>query len=126
MGTYTYNAAKVLANYLKPLCQNEYKIVDTQSFASMLREQTPLSLDEEYVWYDVESLFTNIPLDETIFYIINKIYQKNTLPQIIFKMLLYKLTTEVWFQFDYDLLKQTNGCTMSSSLSVTLAGIRMI
>ena len=101
MGTYTYNAAKVIASYLKPLCQNEYKIGDAQSFPSMLKEQIPLSLDEEYVLYDVESLFTNIPIDETISYIINKIYQKNKLPQIcskiIFKRVLYKLTTEVSF-----------------------------
>ena len=33
VGTYTYNAAKFTANYLKPLYQNEYKIVDTQSFS---------------------------------------------------------------------------------------------
>ena len=109
MGTYSYNAAKVIVNYLKPLCQNEYKIVDTQSFPSMLSEQTPLSLDEEYVSYDVESLFANIQVDETISYIINEIYQKNKLPKIcsktIFKRLLYKLKTEVSFQFNYSLLK---------------------
>ena len=29
VGTYTYNAAKVVADYLKPLCQNKYKINDT-------------------------------------------------------------------------------------------------
>ena len=130
VGTHPYNAAKGIANYLKSLCQNEYKIVNTQSFSSMLREQTPFSLDEEYVWYDLESLFTNIPLDETISYIINEIYQKNKLPQIcskiIFKTLLYNLTTEVWLQFNYNLLKQTNECTMGCPLSVTLAGIRMI
>ena len=49
VGTCIYNAAQVIANYLKPLCQNEYKIADTQSFLSMLREQTPLSLVEECV-----------------------------------------------------------------------------
>ena len=32
IGTYTYNAAKVLSDYLKPLCQNEYKINDTEGF----------------------------------------------------------------------------------------------
>ena len=131
VGTYTYNAAKVIANYLKPLCQNEYKIDDTQSFPSVLKQQTPLSLDEEYVSYDVESLFTNILVDETISYIINEIYQKNkNLPpicsKIVFKRLLYKLTTEVLFQFNYNLLKQTNGCTMGGPLSVTLADIYMI
>ena len=98
----------------------------------MLKQQTPLSVNKEYVLYDVlyESLFTNISVDETISYIINEIYQKNKLPQIcsktIFNRLLYKLTTEVSFQFNYSLLKQTNGCTMDGPLSVTLADIHMI
>ena len=33
MGTYSYNTRKTIANFLKPLCQNKYKINDTQSFA---------------------------------------------------------------------------------------------
>ena len=104
VGTYTYNAAKVIANYLKTLCENEYNINDTQSFPSLLKDQTPLNPNEEYVLYDVVSLFTNIPVDKTTNYIINEIYQKKKLPQIcsktIFKRLLYKLTTEVSFQFN--------------------------
>ena len=108
--TYTYNAAKVIADYLKSLCQNEYKINDTKSFPSMLKDQEPLNPNEEYVSYDVESLFTNIPVDETINYIINEIYQKRKLPQIcsktIFKRLLFKLTTEVSFQFNYKLFNK--------------------
>ena len=130
IGTYTYDAAKVITEYLKPLCQNEYKVNDTQSFPSMLKDQTPMNPNEEYVSYDVEFPFTNIPVDETINYIINEIYQKKKLPQIcsktIFKRLLYKLTTEVLFQFNYQLLKQTNGCTMGGPLSVTLSDIHMI
>ena len=97
---YTYNAAKVIARNLKPICQNEYKMGDTQSFPSMLKEQTTLSFDVEYVSYDVESLFTNIPADETTSYIINKIFKKNKLQKIcskIFNRLLYKSTTEVLF-----------------------------
>ena len=96
----------------------------------MLKDQEPLNPNEEYVSYDVESLFTNIPVDETINYIINEIYQKKKLPQIcsktIFKRLLYKLTTEVSFQFNYKLFKQTDGCTMGGPLSVTLSDIHMI
>ena len=38
----------------------------------------------------------------------------------------YKLTTEVSFQFNYNLLKQTNGCTMGGPLTVTQADIHMI
>ena len=39
--------------------------------------------------------------------------------------MLYKLTTEDSFQSNYNLLKQTNGYTMSGPLSVTLADIHM-
>ena len=28
IGTYAYNAAKVIAEYLKPLCSNQFKISD--------------------------------------------------------------------------------------------------
>ena len=84
----------------------------------------PRSSNEEYVSYDVESLFTNIPVDKTINYIIDKIFQKKKLPQIcskkLFKRLLYKLMTEILFQFNYKLFKQTEGCTTGGPLSVTL------
>ena len=74
MGTYTYNASRVISQYLKPLCENKYKINDIQTFASMIKNQTLLSSDEEYVSYDVDSLFTIIPVEETIEYIIHQIY----------------------------------------------------
>ena len=112
------------------MCQNEYKINDTQSFPPILKDQTPLNPNEKYVSYDVESLFTNIPVDETINYTINEFYQKHKLPQIcsktIFKRLLVKLTTEVSFQFNYKHFKQTGGCIMGGPLSVTLSDIHMI
>ena len=50
-------------------------------------EQTPLRSNKEHVLYEVESLFTNISMDEKIFYIINHIYWKNKLPQIYSKIL---------------------------------------
>ena len=31
-GTFTYKAVKVISSYLKPLCQNEYFISDSQQF----------------------------------------------------------------------------------------------
>ena len=91
---------------MEPLCQNKYKIEDMQSFLSMLEQQKPLSLGEEYVLWDVHSVFTNIPVDETISYIINEIYQKNKLPQIcnkiIFKRLQNKSTTISICLFNYN------------------------
>lgn len=57
-----YNAVKAIADYLKPLSGNEYKIRDTQNFVSMSKYQSPMNEDEEFVSYDVDSLFTNTPV----------------------------------------------------------------
>ena len=53
--------------------------------------------------YDVKSLFINVPIRETIHYILDEIYVKKKLPKtcskLIFKRLLLKLTTENTFMF---------------------------
>ena len=72
-GTMTYNAAKVISEYLRTLCENKYAINDTLSFADMIKHLPPLQ-NNEHVSYDVVLLFTNIPLDETTDYIIESIY----------------------------------------------------
>ena len=51
-------------DYLGPLCENECKIKDTQNFASLIKDQPPLDENVEDVSYDVDSLFTNIPVEE--------------------------------------------------------------
>ena len=68
--TMTCNAAKVISDYLSPLCKNKHTINHTLSFADMMKRLPPLPDDKEYVSYDVVSLFRNIPLSETIGYMI--------------------------------------------------------
>ena len=128
-GTYTYKAAKVISQYLKPLCDSEYTIKDTLSFANVIKELPPLKEDEEDVSYDIESLFTNIPINDTIDYILDQIYVQHKLKPIcnklIFKRLLIKLSAEVTFTFNSKFCKQTDGCTMGGPLSVTFSDIYM-
>ena len=46
--TYTYNAAKVIAKYLKLLCSgNDYIIKNRQEFPMFLKQQDPLLPDKE-------------------------------------------------------------------------------
>lgn len=67
-GTCAYNAVQVVAQYLKLLCSdNIYIIRNIQEFPKLLRQQEPLSPNEEYVSYDVESPSTNAPVYETIY-----------------------------------------------------------
>ena len=76
----------------------------------------PLKNDEEYVSYDVESLFTNMSLKETIDYILEQIYVHNKLPtkcsKLIFRRLLEKITTETLFKLNSKFFRQTDQCTM--------------
>ena len=65
--TCTYNAAQVIADYLKPLCrENDYIIRNTEEFPKLLQQQDPLLPNEEYMSYDVKSLFTNVSIQETM------------------------------------------------------------
>ena len=96
----------------------------------MLSSIPPLQNDEEDVSYDLETIFTNIPIEETINYTTEQIYiQKKLTPicsKLIFRRLLIKLPTECTFKFKNRFLKQVNGCTMGGPLSVTFSDIYMV
>ena len=115
---------------MKPLCINEYSIKDTLQFPQLLKDLPPLKDDEEYVFYDVESLFTNIPLKETIDYMLEQIYLHNQLPiicsKLFFPKLFEKINTKISFQLNSWFFKQKDGCAMGGPLSVTLSDIWMV
>ena len=96
----------------------------------MLSSIPLLQGDEMDVSYDVESLFTNFPIEETISYIIGQIYVHKKLTPIcsklIFRRSLIKLATECTFKFNSRFLKQVDGCTMGGPLSVTFSDIYMV
>ena len=74
---------------------------------------------------DVESLFTNIPLKETINNCVNDLHNKNLYNGKLNKSDLFKLmetaTSESSFIFDFLLYKQIDGVAMGSPLGPTLA-----
>ena len=70
--TPTYNLAKFLVPILNPLTKNEYTVKDSFQFAEEICEQDPtLTMGS----LDVDSLFTNIPPDETIDICINQLFE---------------------------------------------------
>ena len=58
---------------LKPLAKNEYTISDTLTFPDLVMNVSN-SNEYEDVSYKVESLFTSIPVEQTINYIVDRIY----------------------------------------------------
>ena len=71
--TLTYNLAKFLVPILNPLTKNEYTVKDSFQFAEEICEQDPtLSMGS----LDVDSLFTSVPIDETIDICVNQLFEK--------------------------------------------------
>ena len=95
----------------------------------MLSSIPPLQDDEEDV-YGVESLITNILIQETVNYIIEQFYvHKKLMPiclKLIFRRLLITFAIECTFKFNNRSLKQVDGCTMGGPLSVTFSDIYMV
>ena len=75
IGTFNYNLARFLCDLLSSLVPNDYSCKDTFSFVSQIKNA---NLSKTFlVSYDVTSLFTNIPLQETIDIAINLIFNHN-------------------------------------------------
>ena len=107
--TCNYNAAKALSDYLKVL-----PLIDEY---------------EECLSYDVDSLFTNIPVEESVDYITCQIYTKKKLYQICSKTIIRKIIAQSDNSFIESAetgIIQTQGSSMGGPLLVTLGDIHMI
>ena len=80
--------------------------------------------------FDVVSLFTNIPLEETIEICTNKLFKESEtvegLSKTEFKELLSLATKDSHFIFDGTLYKQIDGVAMGSPLGPTLANAFLV
>ena len=63
INTPSYKIAKFLTPLLCNLTKNEFVSKDSFEFARVVRNQNP---DLYMASFDIDSLFTNVPLDETI------------------------------------------------------------
>ena len=75
MGTFNYNLAHFLCDLFPRLVPNDYSCEDTFSFVSQIKNT---NLSKKFlVSYNLSSLFTNIPLQETVDIAINLIFNHN-------------------------------------------------
>ena len=78
---------------------------------------------------DVDSIFTNIVLDKTMYIYVDKLYNDKENPCNIanhdFRNLLNTATKESFFTFNNKYYKQLNGVAMGSPLGPALANIFM-
>ena len=126
IGTFNYNLARFLCDLLSPLVPNDYSCKDTFSFFSQIKNT---NLSKKFLLsYDVTSLFTNIPLQETIDIAINLIFNHNPNPNITkieLKKLFLFATSQTHFIFNSQLYNQIDEVAMGSPLVPVLANIFM-
>ena len=121
LNTFNYNLAKYLVPILAPLTTNEYTVSDSFSFA---KELCNLNLGSVYMTsFDVKSLYTNIPLKQTID-LCSTNYLTSCIPkftrEVIHKLLTLASSDNV-FMFNNELYCQHEGLAMGSPLGASLA-----
>ena len=127
---YGYNSSidptKFLCNLLEPHVPLDYNVRDTFSF---VQEINQLSTSGKFmISFDVESLFTSIPLDECIDLAIKYIYQGNPGLKISptdLKTLFSFATAEIHFLFKGVFYNQIDEVGMGSPLAPVLANLFM-
>ena len=95
IGTATYETAKYLNNLLSPLGKSQHKVLNSKEFVEKIKAER-ICIGYKMISFDVRSLFTNVPLDETIQTILQKVYvekkTKTSIPKPILKELLLLCT----------------------------------
>ena len=126
INSFNYGLSGYLAKLLNPLIPKDHCADDTFSFLSDIKRIR--NEDFYMVSYDVTSLFTNIPLNETINLATDLIFENN--PEIKIskndlKELFRFATSESHFLFDGNFYDQIDGVAMGSPLGPVLANLFM-
>ena len=121
INTPTYKLATLLISILKPLTSSECTVKNSFVFAEEIIEQDSETFTASL---DVDSLFTNIPLEENNDICIGTFFGNTKgvegLSKIKFKELLSLATKESHFIFNGKFYKQVDGVTIGSLLDSTL------
>ena len=109
-----------------PLTENECTVTDSFHFAEEICQQ---DRNLHMASLDVDSLFTNIRLDETIDICIDSLHNDNEnttkIPKDVFCNLLNVATKESFLMFKKIFYKQIDGVAMRSRLGPALANMFM-
>ena len=124
IGTPSYKLAKLLLPKLSSITFNEFTVRDSFAFAEEIVHQDDKLFMSSL---DVDSLFTNIPLKETINICTNLLYKNVDVIEGTNKSesknLLSLATQESYFMFNDILYKQKDGVAMGSPLGPTMANV---
>ena len=125
-------AKYLLEKVLPPVIEqfSTHTVKDTFDFVAKLQEIGPVSRDRCQT-FDVQSLFTNVPVREVIDIILECLYTSGNSPKVDMiplsrenlKILLELCSLDVEFSFDGKLWRQVDGMAMGSPLGPAFANI---
>ena len=124
----TYNLAKYLDKIIKIHIKDDYMLNSTNQFIEELYNHKNIIENASHlVSFDVESLFTNVPINEVIEIAANYVYNEHNenrpkYDKKVFKDLL-KFATSGVFMFQDNLYKMRDGIMMGSPLGPSLANM---
>ena len=113
----------------KPLTENEFMIRDSFDAANKIKSILPEVFDDGYIFasFNVEPLFTNMPLQRTINIILDRVYNNKPIATQLKEQTLKKLKkdtcSETVVPANKKLYQQIDGVSMGSSLGLLLANI---
>ena len=125
--TPTYQTAKKLNELLTPYVPTGRSVASATEFIDLLRTAPPC---QDIASLDVESLFTNVPVDTTISIILDRVYRSEIppldIPEHTLKAMLEVCTKEAPFlSHRGELFRQKDGVAMGSPLGVLFANMYM-
>ena len=120
----TYKLSQYMNQLLKPFTTSQYTAKDSFSFAVDISKQDPSHYMSSL---DVDSLFTNIPLNETVKICSSLLFHDKPIVDGLtkneFEQLLTIATTESLILFNDNYYQQIDGVAMGSPLGPTLANV---
>ena len=118
--------AKFLTKIIQPLTSNQYTVTNSYEFKEIISDMSfPQGVC--LASFDITSLFTNVPVQETVEILLNELYEgQDTIRNLTkqqFKKLLELCIGDNHFIFNQEIYKQHEGFAMGSPLSAPLANI---
>ena len=130
VGSAHHELARWLTEILQPVLEHysEHVIADSFEFCKVLHGDVELGGNAFMCSFDVTSLFTNVPIIETIQICLDALYRCDGIeaPNIdegLLRKLLLKCTRDVEFSFNGLMFRQTDGVAMGSPLGPVLANV---
>ena len=131
VNTFANDLSAYLANILSPLTSNSgFTVTNSAHFVSTISSETILR-NEIMVSFDVESLFTNVPIDAAVQTALQKLEDdpsfadRTTLTPARIADLLNFVLRSTYFQYNGSIYEQMQGAAMGSPVSAVIANLYM-